>query len=110
MELVSLPLDSKRNGKLFRFAASAFARALAGSPPPATLCHRSAKDGRLAPRSGKGNRLNIETAQATRLGNRRENQDRAAILIADTQVLLVVADGMGAMPMARSRPRRPWIL
>lgn len=40
-------------------------------------------------------RLNIETAQATRLGDRRENQDRAAILIGDTRVLLVVADGMG---------------
>jgi serine/threonine protein phosphatase PrpC len=46
-------------------------------------------------RAGKRNGVNIETAQATRLGNRRENQDRAAILIGDTQVLLVVADGMG---------------
>ncbi|HET7369566.1 MAG TPA: protein phosphatase 2C domain-containing protein [Gammaproteobacteria bacterium] len=39
--------------------------------------------------------MNIETAQATRLGNRRENQDRAAILIGDTRILLIVADGMG---------------
>lgn len=39
--------------------------------------------------------LNIETAQVSRLGDRRENQDRAAILIGDSRVLLIVCDGMG---------------
>ncbi len=39
--------------------------------------------------------MNIETAQVSRQGNRSENQDRARIVVAETRVLLTVADGMG---------------
>jgi len=39
--------------------------------------------------------LNVETAQSTRQGNRNDNQDRASIVVADTRILLTVADGMG---------------
>lgn len=39
--------------------------------------------------------LRIETACATRIGDREENQDRAAALTVDGTTLLVVADGMG---------------
>lgn len=39
--------------------------------------------------------LRIETACATRIGDREENQDRAAVLTLDGTTLLVVADGMG---------------
>ncbi len=39
--------------------------------------------------------MNIETAQVSRQGNRNENQDRARIVVAETRVLLTVADGMG---------------
>lgn len=39
--------------------------------------------------------MNIDTAQISRIGDRAENQDRAAILISDSLVLLAVADGMG---------------
>ncbi|HEV2110729.1 MAG TPA: protein phosphatase 2C domain-containing protein, partial [Gammaproteobacteria bacterium] len=37
----------------------------------------------------------METAQATRQGNRNDNQDRASIVVTDTRILLTVADGMG---------------
>jgi serine/threonine protein phosphatase PrpC len=39
--------------------------------------------------------LNIETAESTRLGDRKVNQDRACVVIGDSAVLLAVADGMG---------------
>jgi PPM family protein phosphatase len=39
--------------------------------------------------------LRFETAEVTLLGDREENQDRAAIQADDGSVLLVVADGMG---------------
>ncbi|MHB8424189.1 MAG: PP2C family protein-serine/threonine phosphatase [Gammaproteobacteria bacterium] len=39
--------------------------------------------------------MHIETAQVSRQGNRNENQDRARIVVAETRVLLTVADGMG---------------
>lgn len=39
--------------------------------------------------------MNVETAQVSRQGNRLENQDRAAIVVSDTHLLLAVADGMG---------------
>lgn len=39
--------------------------------------------------------MNLETAQVSRQGNRNENQDRARIVVAETRVLLTVADGMG---------------
>jgi PPM family protein phosphatase len=39
--------------------------------------------------------LRFETAEISLLGDREENQDRAAIRRADGHVLLVVADGMG---------------
>jgi serine/threonine protein phosphatase PrpC len=39
--------------------------------------------------------LRFETAEISLLGDRDENQDRAAIRTADGHVLLVVADGMG---------------
>ena len=39
--------------------------------------------------------MNVETAQASRQGNRNDNQDRASIVVTDTRILLVVADGMG---------------
>lgn len=92
-----LPPEAKRNGKLFRLVMTTFTRAVPRSSlrREALLCHRPAVNGRLAVRGEDRDRVNIETAQATRLGNRRENQDRAAILIGDTRVLLIVADGMG---------------
>ncbi len=39
--------------------------------------------------------MNIETAQVSLIGDRQNNQDRATIIVGDTQILLVVADGMG---------------
>ena len=39
--------------------------------------------------------MNIETAEATRLGDRKVNQDRCCVVIGDSAVLLAVADGMG---------------
>jgi serine/threonine protein phosphatase PrpC len=39
--------------------------------------------------------LNIETAQVSLIGDRQNNQDRETIIVGDTQILLVVADGMG---------------
>jgi serine/threonine protein phosphatase PrpC len=39
--------------------------------------------------------VDVETAQVTRQGNRSDNQDRAAIVVTDTRILLTVADGMG---------------
>lgn len=42
-----------------------------------------------------GNELRFETAEVSLLGDRDENQDRAAIRMDDGDVLLVVADGMG---------------
>lgn len=42
--------------------------------------------------------MNVEVAQASRLGGRRINQDRAAYARSDTSLLLVLADGMGGMP------------
>jgi len=42
-----------------------------------------------------GNELRFETAEVSLLGDREENQDRAAICRQGNGVLLVVADGMG---------------
>jgi serine/threonine protein phosphatase PrpC len=39
--------------------------------------------------------VDVETAQVSRQGNRSDNQDRAAIVVTDTRILLTVADGMG---------------
>ena len=39
--------------------------------------------------------MNVETAQVSLQGNRNDNQDRASIVVTDTRILLVVADGMG---------------
>lgn len=39
--------------------------------------------------------LRFETAEISLLGDREENQDRAAVAVADGNVLMVVADGMG---------------
>lgn len=39
--------------------------------------------------------MDVETAQVSRQGNRSDNQDRAAIVVTDTRILLTVADGMG---------------
>jgi serine/threonine protein phosphatase PrpC len=39
--------------------------------------------------------LRFETAEVSLLGDRDENQDRAAVQVADRGVLLIVADGMG---------------
>ena len=39
--------------------------------------------------------MDIETAEITRTGNRRNNQDRYTVMIGDRAVLLGVADGMG---------------
>lgn len=38
------------------------------------------------------------TAQANRLGNRKKNQDRLAIVAKDESVLLIVTDGLGGHP------------
>lgn len=40
-------------------------------------------------------RVDIETAQTTRRGDRDNNQDRMCVLVSDDDVLLAVADGMG---------------
>jgi PPM family protein phosphatase len=39
--------------------------------------------------------LRFETAEVSLLGDREENQDRAAVRVADRGILLIVADGMG---------------
>lgn len=39
--------------------------------------------------------MEIETAIASRVGDRETNQDRADIVVGDTEVLIIVADGMG---------------
>jgi len=39
--------------------------------------------------------LEIETADMTRVGNRKSNQDRSTLMIGDRAVLIGVADGMG---------------
>ncbi len=39
--------------------------------------------------------MDIETAETTRTGHRKANQDRATVMIGDRAVLLGVADGMG---------------
>ncbi|HWP95189.1 MAG TPA: protein phosphatase 2C domain-containing protein [Gammaproteobacteria bacterium] len=39
--------------------------------------------------------MNIETAETTRIGDREVNQDRACVVVADTEILLAVCDGMG---------------
>lgn len=39
--------------------------------------------------------MNFETAEISLVGNREENQDRCCVLMSDTEILLVVADGMG---------------
>lgn len=44
---------------------------------------------------GRNAALDIETAEITRTGNRRNNQDRHTVMIGDRAVLLGVADGMG---------------
>lgn len=40
----------------------------------------------------------FESAQISLVGDRRDNQDRAEILVSDESVLIVVADGMGGHP------------
>src|SRR5690625_275207 len=40
-------------------------------------------------------RMELETAQATLVGDRADNQDRAEILIGDEATFAILADGMG---------------
>lgn len=89
--------ESRRNGKLFQLVMATVTRAVPRSHLRRVAPTRrpALGGGRFVAHREERDRVNIETAQATRLGNRRENQDRAAILIGDTRVLLIVADGMG---------------
>jgi serine/threonine protein phosphatase PrpC len=98
MYSISLPTEAKRNGKLFRLAMATLARAVPRSTPwrEGRVPLRRVADSARSRLAGEDrHRVNIDTAQTSRLGNRRENQDRAAILVGDTRVLLIVADGMG---------------
>lgn len=50
--------------------------------------------------------MNVEVAQASLLGGRRINQDRAAYARSDGSLLLVLADGMGGTPRGEVAAQR----
>lgn len=58
------------------------------------VCRYPARGGTAGPRKNTSH-MNIEYATVSALGDRQENQDRAAVMVEDDGAMLLVFDGMG---------------